>query len=80
MNNIKKEDFMKTSTKLGILGIVTSLAVQITIGVIEIRDYRKGKRRMAKQDIDLIAETITVKQDEMKKAKKNASKTVVKEA
>lgn len=71
---------MKTSTKLGILGIVTSIAVQITIGVIEIRDYRKGKRRMAKHDIDLIADTITVKQEEMKKAKKNASKTVVKEA
>jgi len=83
MNNIfhyrviEKEDFMRTSTKLGIIGIVGSLAVQIGVGIWEISDYRKGKRRMSKSDVDLIAEAIVVKQEELKAAKKKA-KTVTK--
>jgi len=68
---------MRTSTKLGIIGIVGSLAVQIGVGIWEISDYRKGKRRMSKSDVDLIAEAIVVKQEELKAAKKKA-KTVTK--
>jgi len=68
---------MRTSTKLGIIGIVGSLAVQIGIGIWEISDYRKGKRKLAKSDIDLIAESIVSKQEELKASKRKA-KTVTK--
>jgi cytochrome oxidase assembly protein ShyY1 len=70
---------MKTSTKLGLIGIGASLIVQIALGIWEIRDYRKGKRRIAEHDAKMIAEAVVTKQEELKLAKKKTPKTVVKE-
>lgn len=68
---------MKTSTKLGLIGIAGSLLVQIALGIWEIRDYRKGNRRIAEHDAKMIADAVVTKQEELKLAKKKAPKTVV---
>lgn len=70
---------MKTSTKLGIVGIAAGLVVQIGVSIWEINDYRKGKRRMAKHDIELIASEVVKKQEQLKLEKKKV-KTSTKEA
>ncbi|MFU8786317.1 MAG: hypothetical protein ACNA7U_03640 [Candidatus Izemoplasmataceae bacterium] len=70
---------MRTSTKIGLIGISSTLIVQAIVGFVEVRDYRRGKRRINKKDIDLIAEGVVTKQEELKKAKKKTTKPVIKE-
>lgn len=61
---------MKTSTKIGIIGLVGSLAVQITFGIVEIIEYRKGKRRISSKDVKLIGDAVANRQEEIKQLKK----------
>jgi len=67
---------MKTVTKLGIVGLATSAIISIVFGVIDISDRRKGKRRFNKQDIDLIAEEVATKQEEIRLAKRRKPKVI----
>lgn len=48
--------------KFLIIGLAASLAVQLTLGIIEISDHRKGRRRMSPDDIQAIADSINKKQ------------------
>ncbi len=44
--------------KLAAIGLAASLVVQIVGIVVEIRDHRKGKRRLNRVDIDTIADAV----------------------
>lgn len=61
--NKKGEDFMKTATKIGLLGITVTAITSIIFGVIEIKDARNGKKRMNKEDIKLIAAEVVKQQN-----------------
>ena len=54
---------MKTSTKIGLLGIAVTAITSIIFGIIEIKDARNGKRRMNKEDIKLIAAEVVIQQN-----------------
>lgn len=68
---------MRTGTKIGLIGLVASVTTSIVFGIIEIKDARKGKKRLNKEDIDLIAEQVVIKQEEVKLAKKKVAKTTI---
>jgi len=70
---------MKPSTKFALIGLAASLVIQIGTSIWEINDYRKGNRRLANTDVDMIASAVVKKQEELKLAKKNASTAVKKE-
>lgn len=70
---------MRTGTKIGLIGLVVSATTSIIFGIIEINDARKGKKRLHKEDINLIAEQVVVKQEEVKLAKKKAVSKTIKE-
>ena len=70
---------MRTGTKIGLIGLVVSATTSIVFGIIEINDARKGKKRLNKEDINLIAEQVVVKQEEVKLAKKKAVSKTIKE-
>lgn len=68
---------MRTGTKIGLAGLALSVITSVVFQIIEISDIRKGKRRLNKEDIDLIAESVIVKQEEAKLAKKKVAKTTI---
>jgi len=68
---------MRTGTKIGLVGLALSVVTSVVFGIIEISDARKGKRRLNKEDINLIAESVVVKQEEAKLAKKKVDKTTI---
>lgn len=70
---------MKTGTKLGIIGFVIGTAIQITFGIIEVKDRRKGRTKLNKDELVLVSEATCAYLDATKKVKKNVSKTVEKE-
>ena len=70
---------MRTETKIGLIGLVLSAITSIVFGIIEINDTRKGKKRLHKADINLIAEQVVAKQEEVKLAKKKAVSKAIKE-
>jgi len=57
---------MKTATKIGLLGIAVTAITSIVFGVIEINDARKGKKRLNKEDIKLIATAVVEEQNKPK--------------
>ena len=70
---------MRTGTKIGLIGLVLSAITSIVFGIIEINDARKGKKRLHKADINLLAEQVVAKQEEVKLAKKKAVSKAIKE-
>lgn len=64
---------MRTATKIGLLGIAVTAITSIVFGVIEINDARKGKKRINKEDIKLIAAEVVKQQNYNVDQKENPS-------
>lgn len=67
---------MRTGTKIGLLGLAASAIVSITFGVIEIKDRRNGKKRLNEEDMDMIADKVATKQEEIRLAKRRKPKVI----
>lgn len=67
---------MRTGTKIGLVGLAASAIISITFSIIEVSDRRKGKKRLNNQDVELIAESVAAKQEEIRLAKRRKPKVI----